>query len=1166
MVIRLLCLLALLATPAWGQEDPADPNSCGDSADNDGDGLFDCCDPDCDAIGTCAVADSCTTLGDDDDSAGDDDDSAGDDDDSAGDDDDSAAVTVCDFDGDGDFGEALFAECDPCRCDLDDDGIDDCAAGPGDLNDSDEDGVCNNIDVEECDGQDNDGDGEFDEGFDLDGDGLVSCDADGDGEDDDCDDSDPTINTLATEACNGVDDNCDGVLFTGEDDIDGDGFFLCGLAADVDCDDEDATINPGATELCDFADVDHDCDGVSDLNEVFTPAELVGLTDTDLDGTPDCQDVDADGDGVARPTDCDDQAPDVFPTNGEVCETGDQVDSDCNGDVDSAADGSSLTGNVISRFVDLDLDGFGTGLGVEFCEEPDALNCQVDEATGDPLGTGICYAFVAGDCDDVNATRNPDAEEACNGIDEDCDEVVDEPESLSATGSGCRDMYRDLDSDGVGDWNVGNCLCLIGDVTETTYLDDRYVLVGGDCDDESSATHPSYTTSNGIVVPAATEVHDGSDNDCDGLLAAVELDCDDDGSLPLLPRPGAATLTADEVGLVACTLDDTRQVNCWDDEPLDLVCDLAEVDSTDDNGDPITVIEGSGLWVLRYGESDDAFGGRYDGGARIYATTPPCSQIGDCDDLCSSRCADGVEVCDGIDNDCTGALDLGTASGLPESMTAVTSLEGIIHVAEGDLDQDGYLDCDNFDVNPGFEFTWSAATCGAEVTEPTLLTDCNPSCTLSNPGATEVCNGFTDLCSGPVEGSDEDRDGHRTCGAWSDPAAGDDEPAEQLFAVVWEAGAGLDADLPAAIPLMAPRVGTCTDGQTPRGSGTSCVVTCDEVLYDALAWLLAPTATDVGTPLDADELTAAEQMFSSLQEGFVRAEDLVHAICMEPSAVLQQAEARAPRAQMGSCALVELSLTSRVDSDVETELRAIAPTLVTTTPFGGDVSPFDRGVACLDHPEEYVSRTVWTQARILESRHASAEWECMRLYEGVTGCLDIEEITELSDGFESMPDATLSVSSSTVWHAELGNFTPAGFTAGTIQKCWGDLSLAEHAQEERTGGDCSDGTTNANRDLSEGPWDLRAQYDLTAFGDELSPLTCDLCLDGIDNNCDGSIDCEDPSCAPCFVGIGGGCYAAGSPCAPGCGANLTSPKQDAQPLAVLFALLITGTLTRRRKA
>ena len=142
---------------------------------------------------------------------------------------------------------------------------------------------------EQCDSADNDcdcggdsngdgvdcgsGDIGVDEGTqdDEDGDGELSCQGD-------CDNQDATIYSTAPELCDGLDNDCDGVLPGDEADLDQDGSRQC----DDDCDDSDPLRSSLATEICDFVDNDCDCGGDSNGDGIHCGAGDVGVDDSCL--------------------------------------------------------------------------------------------------------------------------------------------------------------------------------------------------------------------------------------------------------------------------------------------------------------------------------------------------------------------------------------------------------------------------------------------------------------------------------------------------------------------------------------------------------------------------------------------------------------------------------------------------------------------------------------------------------------------------------------------------------------------------------------------------------------------------------------------------------------------------------------------------------------------
>ncbi len=266
---------------------------------------------------------------------------------------------------------------------------------------------------------------------------LAGCgdpDADGDGypASQDCDDTDRLVNPGAEEVpYDGADNDC--AQQTRDDDLDLDGFD-----GETDCDDEEPRAKPDGEEICDG--IDNNCDGIVD-NGTGNPF----WEDADGDGFGDnasTQLLCSAQDGwVANDDDCDDGDVEVNPDADEVCNG---EDDDCDGiNDDNAIDATTL-------FIDYDDDGQGSNAyTLDSCSGSEAgwvtndLDCNDSDADSYEGATEVCNGADT-DCDG-SIDDNISATEVCDGVDNDCDGTIDVGASDATT------WYMDYDGDGTGD-------------------------------------------------------------------------------------------------------------------------------------------------------------------------------------------------------------------------------------------------------------------------------------------------------------------------------------------------------------------------------------------------------------------------------------------------------------------------------------------------------------------------------------------------------------------------------------------------------------------------------------------------------------------------------------------------------------------------------------------
>jgi hypothetical protein len=172
-------------------------------------------------------------------------------------------------------------------------------------------------------------------------------------------------------------------------------------------------------------------------------------------------------------------------------------------------------------------------------------------------GDGDGWTDATGDCNDADATVYPGADEACNGVDDNCNGQTDEGFG-DVDGDGTKDCSdseecdgRDNDGDGEVDEGFdtdgdGQADCTAveicdgvdnnadGTIDEGFDLDgDGYTSCGtttvlADCNDEDAAIHPGQSEVDGDLV----------DNDCDGVIDVLVWEAGDVILTEIMVNPG----------------------------------------------------------------------------------------------------------------------------------------------------------------------------------------------------------------------------------------------------------------------------------------------------------------------------------------------------------------------------------------------------------------------------------------------------------------------------------------------------------------------------------------------------------------------------------------------------------------------------------------------------
>jgi len=435
---------------------------------------------------------------------------------------------------------------------------------------------------------------------------------------------------------------------------------------------------------------------------------------------------DKDGDGFFGDEDCNEGDPGTHSGAAELC---DGVDNNCDGTVDE--------GVLVVWFADADEDGFGDPAHT-------ASSCAAPEG----------YVTNDTDCDDSEPRAYPGAPDLCDGIDNDCDEEIDEGEATP--------WYADADGDGYGDpaTAVSACTPPEGHVADATDCDDSHASAApgleevcdeldNDCDGDvdEGVTLTWYEDRDGdswgaidrtVYACATPEGYAGLGGDCDDASdryypGAPESDCTDPNDYNC---DGSVAYADDDLdGYAACAECDDRDPSR--NPAAAEVCNTIDddCDGLTDDADPSADLSTGATY---YEDADsDLFG---DPAAGALACAQPIGFVSDdtdCDDSDSAIRPTASEVCNSLDDDCDGDVDDADSSLDPSS--------GSPYYTDADGDSFG-------DPSTG---RWSCLSPAGRVSNDS---DCDDTSAAISPIDPERCNSLDDDCDGLTDDADPSLD------------------------------------------------------------------------------------------------------------------------------------------------------------------------------------------------------------------------------------------------------------------------------------------------------------------------------------------------------------------------------------------------------------------------